>query len=154
MKCNRAVEEYIKLEDYSQMPFIMRIHLLFCAECRTEIDRLQKLFAKIGNDSLYRAPLNFSTSVMDVIRRESVYKGRSVSGFKWVTIGSVIFSSIVLLNFSESFLWLRSNFGSGYTLPLSIVMGFVITAYSVMVIGCNYEYIKKYINMHYKWKIK
>jgi len=154
MKCNRAVEEYIKVENFSRMPFILKVHLIFCVECRKEILRLKKMFAMLGNDSLYRAPYDISPSVMDIIRRDRVFYGRTVSGFKWVTIGTIIFSSIVLLNFSDSFLWLKNEFGSGYTIPLSIVMGFVITAYSAIVIGCNYEYIKKYIDLHSKWKIK
>jgi len=154
MKCSKAVEEYIKFENFFKIPFIMKIHLIFCTECRTEVLRLRKLFIMISNDSLYKSPYGLSSSVMNIIARESVFKGKSVSGFKWVIIGSIIFFSIVLLNFSDSFLWLKNEFGSDYTIPLSIVMGFVITAYSVTVIGCNYEYIKKYIDIHYKWKIK
>ena len=150
MKCNKAVDEYIKFENYSQIPFFMRIHLILCTECKTEIARLQKLFTMIGNDSLYKSPYDISSSVMDIIRSERVFNGKTVSGFKWVTIGSVIFFSIVLLNFSDSFVWLKNEFGSDYTIPLSLVMGLVITAYSVTVIGCNYEYIKKYIDIHFK----
>lgn len=154
MKCNRAVEEYIKSGNFSQVPFIYKIHLIFCSECRDEILRLKRLFVRIGNDSLYKSPYDLSSSVMDIIRRENVFKGKTISGFKWVTIGSVIFFSILLLNFSDSFLWLKNEFGSHYTIPLSIVMGFVITAYAAVVVGCNYEYIKKYMDLHFKWKIK
>jgi len=154
MKCNKAVEEYLKLEKVSHTPIILKLHIIFCRECRIEISRLSRLFAVMQKDSVYRSSRDFTSSVMDVIRREGVFNAKTISGFKWVTIGSVIFFSILLINFSDSFLWLKNEFGSDYTLPMSIVMGFVITAYASILIGCNYEYIKKYIDAHSRWKIK
>jgi len=157
MKCNKAnkaVEEYLELEDYSHIPLIIKFHIIFCKECREEISRLRKVFGFIKDDSLYKSSYNISSSVMNIIRRESVYTAKTISVFKWITIGSVIFFSIFLINFSDSFLWLKKEFGSDYTLPMGIVMGFVVTAYSAILIGCNYEYIKKYIDIHTKWKIK
>jgi hypothetical protein len=153
MKCNKAVEDYIKLEDPSQLPFILKFHILFCGDCRREVSGLRRLFFLLRNDSLYKSPSDISFSVMDIIRRESVYIEKTVSGFKWLSIGSLIFMSILLLNFSDSFLWLKNEFGSELTIPLSIVMGFVFTAYAAVVVGCNYEYIKKYIDVHSKWKL-
>jgi hypothetical protein len=133
---------------------ILRFHLLFCSECRREISRLRDLFVFVKNDSLYKSSYDISTSVMNIIRRESAFNGKTISGLKWVTIGSIIFLSILLINFSESFVWLKGEFGSGYTIPMSIVMGFVLTAYATILIGCNYESIKKYLELHYKLKIK
>jgi len=154
MKCHKAVEEYLKIEDYNQVPFFLKLHIITCRDCRNEISRLGKLFELIGKDSIYKSRSTISSSVMDVIRRESIYSAKTISGVKWVTIGTVIFISILLINFSESFVWLKNEFGSDYTVPLSIVMGFVLSAYSAVVIGCNYEEIKKYIHLHSKWKFK
>jgi len=108
----------------------------------------------LKDDSIYKSPYDITASVMDIIRKESVYAVKTISGFKWVTIGLIIFLSILLINFSDSFLWLKNEFGSNYTIPLSIVMGFIFTAYSAVLIGCNYERITKYLEMHSKWKIK
>lgn len=154
MKCSRAVEDYLKLENNSHIPFILRIHLMLCRECRTEVLRLRKVFKMLKEDSMYKSPFNIGASVMDIIRNESVYAAKTISGFKWVTIGLIIFFSILLINFSDSFLWLKNEFGSDYTIPLSIVMGFVFSAYSAVLIGCNYEDIKKYLEIHSRWKIK
>lgn len=154
MKCEKAVEEYLGLEEYSHIPFLLKIHLVLCRRCRGEVSAMNSMFVQLKNDSLHKSPDCVGFSVMNIIRSESVYRGRTISGFKWVTIGSVIFSSILLINFSDSFLWLKNEFGSDYTIPLSMVMGFVFTAYAAIVIGCNYEYIKKFINLHLKWRIK
>ncbi|HNX23957.1 MAG TPA: hypothetical protein PKG60_07885 [Spirochaetota bacterium] len=154
MKCEKAVEEYLKIEDYSHIPFLLKLHLAFCRECREEIHRLGNLFFRLSSDSVYKSSRDVTSSVMDIIRRESVYTVKTISGFKWVTIGSVIFFSILLLNFSDSFLWLENEFGSNLTIPMGIVMGFVFSAYATVLVGCNYEYIKKYIDLHSKWKMK
>lgn len=154
MKCEKAIEEYLKIEGHSHTPVILKLHLIFCSECRKEISRLKKLFVLISNDSLYKSSRDVTASVMDIIRRESIYTVKTISGFKWVTIGLIIFFSILLLNFSESFLWLKNEFGSDFTIPLSIVMGFAFSAYAAILVGCNYEYMKKYLNLHFKWKLK
>jgi membrane-bound acyltransferase YfiQ involved in biofilm formation len=154
MKCSKAVEDYLKLDNNSHTPFVLKLHLMFCKECRNEVIRLKKVFYILKEDAVYKSPYDIRTSVMDIIRSESVYAVKTISAFKWVTIGSIIFFSILLINFSDSFLWLKNEFGSDYTIPMSIVMGFIFSAYSAVLIGCNYESIKKYLELHYRWKIK
>ncbi len=154
MKCSKAVEDYLKLDNSSHTPFILKLHLMFCRGCSDEVLRLKKVFNLLKKDSVYKSPYGIKTTVMDIIRNERVYVIKTISGFKWVTIGSIIFFSIFLINFSDSFLWLKHEFGSDYMIPMSIVMGFVFTAYSAVLIGCNYESIKKYLELHYRWKIK
>lgn len=154
MKCSKVVEDYLKLDNGSHAPFILKLHIMFCRDCRSEILRLKEVFDLMKNESVYKSPYDIKSTVMDIIRSESVYTAKTISGFKWVTIGLIIFFSILLINFSDSFLWLKNEFGSDYMIPMSIVMGFVFTAYSAVLIGCNYEDIKKYLEIHSRWKIK
>lgn len=154
MKCDRAIKEYLNHEDNSSMPLMLRIHLLLCRRCRKEISGLIKIFSQLKNDSSFKIPFDITSPVMNIIRTQNIPEWKTISGAKWVSIGTVIFSSILLLNFSESFIWLKKEFGSYYTIPVSIVMGLVITAYFVILIACNYEYIKKYIGLHSRWKFK
>ena len=145
MKCSDAMQKFMELDDYRMMPAGLRLHLLLCRKCRRECAELQKVFLSLTSSAPYKAPLNIVSSVMSVIFANESYVERRVSGLKWVAAGSVIFSSIFLINFSETFIMLREHFGSFFIIPMSIVLGLVITAYAVILIGCNYEYIKKYI---------
>ncbi len=154
MRCERIIREYLELEDRSRIPFAMRIHILLCRGCRSEIVLMNRVFSSMRRDTPYRAGIDFAPAIMDIIRRESGYAERTISGIKWIAIGTVIFFSILLVNFSESYLWLNDTFGSNYTIPVSIVMGFAFTAYASIVIGCNYEDIKKFIELHSKWRFK
>ena len=150
MKCDKAVEKFMELDDYRDIPLLLRLHILFCNKCRVEIAALTAALDILASEAPFKADRSLSFSIMNKITKESLSHGGKVSGGKWVFAGTVIFSSILLLNFSESFIWLEEQFGSQYTLPLSIVLGLVLTAYLSIVVGCNYEAVKKYMDNFHK----
>lgn len=149
MKCDRAVEKFMELDDYRNIPFLLRLHIMMCRKCRGEVAALTAALDIFAAESPFMADRVLSFSIINKIERESLSHGRKVSGAKWVLSGTVIFFSILLINFSESFIWLEEQFGSQYTLPLSIVLGLVLTAYLSIVAGCNYEAVKKYYMDHF-----
>ena len=149
MKCDRAVEKFMELDDYRNIPFLLRLHILMCRRCRGEVAALTAALDIFAAESPFMVDRVSSFSIINKIERESLSHGRKVSGAKWVLSGTVIFFSILLINFSESFIWLEEQFGSQYTLPLSIVLGLVLTAYLSIVVGCNYEAVKKYYTDHF-----
>jgi hypothetical protein len=150
MKCDRAVEKFMELDDYRDIPFLLRFHIIICKRCRGEVAALTAALDILASESPFTAPRGLSLSIMNKITGESLSHVGRVSGGKWVFAGTVIFSSILLLNFSESFIWLEEQFGSQYTLPLSIVLGLVLTAYLSIVVGCNYESVKRYMDSFHK----
>ena len=149
MKCDKAVERFMELDDYRDIPFLLRIHILLCRRCRSEIAALIAALDIFSVESPFSADRALSLSIINKIERESLSHGRKISGVKCVLSGTVIFFSIFLINFSDSFIWLEEQFGSQYTLPLSIVLGLVLTAYLSIVVGCNYEAVKKYYFDHF-----
>lgn len=153
-KCNRAVGRYMEIEDPLHIPFFIRVHMTFCRECRSEVLKLKKIFMAMRYDSLYSSPFDMTSSIMNAIQKDRVFRKKTISGFKWVGIGGIIYISIVLINYSESFLWMKNELGPYYTISMGIVQGLALSAYSAVVIGCNYEYIKKYIDLHLKLKLK
>lgn len=150
MKCDNALERFMELDDYRDIPFMLRVHLFYCKKCREEAAAIIAAMDLLSAESPYTAPAGLPLIIMNRILDESLSHVGKVSGTKWAVVGTVIFSSILLINFSESFLWLQEQFGSQYTLPLSIVMGLVITAYLSIVVGCNYEAMKKYYQDHFQ----
>ncbi|HOP64438.1 MAG TPA: hypothetical protein PK906_13740 [Spirochaetota bacterium] len=149
MKCNDAVEKFMELDDYRDIPFLLRLHFLFCRKCRGEVAAMTAALDILSSGSPYAAPRGLAGSIMNSILRQSLSHAGKISGVKWVSAGTVIFMSILLINFSDSFIWLKQQFGSLYTLPLSIVLGLVLTAYLSFVVGCNYEAVKKYYTDHF-----
>ena len=150
MKCNDAVKKFMELDDYRNIPLALRLHIKICRKCREEFAEFSAALDSLSLDSPYNAPRGLVSGVMSIILRENPAVSGRISGAKWVTAGTVIFASILLINFSESFIWLEGQFGSSYTVPLGIVLGLVLTAYSAIVVACNYEYMKKYLDHLHK----
>ena len=154
MKCEKAIAAYLENEDMSRIPFRARIHTFFCPVCSAEIYILMAVFKSFENRPLWRTERNITGAVMDSVRLEKKYEERKVSGFKWGVIGLIIFSSILLVNFSNSFQWIKEQFGSGFIVPFSIVLGTLLTIYIMLLTMGNYEYLEKYLNIVYKGKGK
>lgn len=148
MKCDKVIDCYLKSEDIEKIPLRVRIHTFFCPACKIEILKLSAMFIAIEERSLWRTERNITGNVMDAIQWQKVYSEKRISGKKWVIIGAVIFSSIFLINFSESFLWLKEQFGSDFLLPVSIVLGLVLTVYLMVLTGSNYDVLEKYLKIY------
>ena len=77
---------------------------------------------------------------------------KNISSTKWISVGSLIFLSIIGITFSDSIIWLRSHFGVSFEVPLSIVMGLAITIYVCLYIGTHIEETRKFIG-HFTGKV-
>ena len=138
----------------TESPSFVKMHMLFCPKCSYEIYRLMAAMNLLENESIWKTERNITGFVMDRISLQNVYSGRRVSGVKWMIIGAVIVSSVLLINFSNSFIWLREQYGSDFVIPLSIVLGLGITAYMMVLTLSNYDYLEKYLHYIYKGKGK
>lgn len=154
MKCEKAVTKYLENDDKYRIPFFVKIHLFFCPRCSDEVSKLMAAMDLLESDSVWKTERNITGYVMDRISLQNAYSGKRMSGARWMIIGAVIVSSILLINFSNSFIWLREQYGSGFVIPLSIVLGLSITAYMMVLTLSNYDYLEKYLHYIYKGKGK
>jgi hypothetical protein len=150
MKCNRIVERFLELEDNLSIPFSMHLHILFCRECRSEIFALRDIFKSFRNTAPFEMTGDVSDFVMYRIKESEVNNGNHISSFRWLMVGSVILASIFLIPFSHSLLWLKFHFGRDLLIPLNIVMGLVISIYSVFIIGAHIDELKTFMNFLYR----
>ena len=154
MKCEKAINDYLKNDDKYRIPFFVRIHMFFCPRCSAEIYRFAAAMNWLEDETLWKTDSNITGYVMDRISMKDIYSERRVSGLKWVIIGMVIFSSILLINFSNSFIWLKEQYGLEFIIPLSIVLGLGLTIYMMVLIISNYDYLEKYLHYIYKGRHK
>jgi hypothetical protein len=82
--------------------------------------------------------------MLDVFRSNVRYE-QHVSGIQWGVVGAIILVSMFLIPFSHSFGWLRTQFGSGLELPVSIVLGLSMCIYALVGIFSNLEHLKKFV---------
>ena len=94
--------------------------------------------------------IDISNSIMEKISELHIIHEQNVSSVKWLTVGSIILASIFLLPFSESLSWLRIHFAGNLEIPLSIVLGLVISIYAIIYIATHLDELKHLMHYHEK----
>ena len=150
MKCEKFMKNFLGLDDFVNIGLRMRMHMLMCANCKREAHKMSAIMEALRDESPYRINSPISGMVMSQIILKENFRGSRITWGKWVIIGAVIFFSIFLINFSDSFIWLKSEFGADLTVPLSIVLGSIFTLYAVIVTGINHESMKTVIISYLK----
>lgn len=150
MKCEQFMKKFMERDDHSSMGLRMKLHVLKCSSCRQEVILLNAAMSGLRNSSSYTLNSSLAGSVMASIGHKESFRDSRVTGIKWVLIGSVMFFSIFLLNFSDSFIWLKAEFGADLTVPISIVLGSIFSLYALIVTGINYQSMKSVIDYYLK----
>jgi hypothetical protein len=145
MKCEKAREIFINQEKASSLSLRLRLHLLFCHSCRNEIVRLRELFGKLHDSSLYKMKGSQADDIMKVINLSRVNRRSHVSSKQWIFTGAVIISSIFLIPFNDSLMWLRNMYGVDFELPFIVIMGLIVTIYPLLFTATHIEEIKEVI---------
>lgn len=142
MNCEKFTRSYLELENSKALPMALRLHLLLCKDCGREFTYLQNSFEEIKGLSKITLKKDFTDKVMLNIKLRGVTYTNTVSTTNWIGAGVILLSSIFLLQYSDSFIWLKEHFGVDLELPLSIVLGLSISAYAVAFIGTHYDELK------------
>ncbi len=108
------------------------MHMRRCEKCRLEVSMLRKNLYSCMNTIPFPVRRDMSDSIMSIIGSMEFQGRPGVSNLKWVVSGMVILGSIFLIPFDSSMLWLRDRFGGNLDIPLTIVMGAVISAYATL----------------------
>ncbi|HNU91178.1 MAG TPA: hypothetical protein PKO25_04850 [Spirochaetota bacterium] len=146
MKCDEAMRRLLEHDNAPGYPLPLRLHLRRCAHCRAEEARLRAALEELKAVALSPRDMDISDAVMAGIERLESYR-RDVPMYNWIGGGLAILGGIVLISFSDSFAWLRGSFGGDFEVPLSIVLGIVITLYAS-------AFIATHLDMAESWMAK
>lgn len=142
MRCEK-VREAVLNADRDELPLRIRIHILFCRACREDLIQITDRINDARKTVPFRAPEGLTDQIMRTITLLEVEYDHRVSQGKWIAAGLVLFSSIMLLSFSDSFSWLSAHFGGSFDIPLAVVLGISISVYAAILIGSHLEYLGK-----------
>ncbi len=138
MKCDDAMRRVLEHDDRTEYPVLLRLHLRRCARCRAEAGRIRSAVEELRRMPLPVAEIDVGDAVMAEIERMESYR-RKVPLYNWAAGGMAILGGVVLVSFSDSFAWLQSSFGRNFEMPLSIVLGVVITLYASAFIATHLD---------------
>lgn len=125
MKCEKAIEQYLKLDNKQPLPITLVFHLRVCKKCKQEILELSKAFT-----TLQKPPYTISLedTIMPLIMANKRYY-QKVSNSNWIAAGLIIVLSIVSISYSDTLQWLTEHFGNKIQVPLYLVLGCIISGY-------------------------
>ncbi|HOM11612.1 MAG TPA: hypothetical protein PLV81_15835 [Spirochaetota bacterium] len=125
MKCEKAIEKYLSLDNNKSMPLSLMIHLFACKQCRKEIEDLRSIFTTLQNPPY---AISLENKIMQQIMLQKSYY-QKVSNFNWVAAGLIIVLSIGVISYSDTLQWLSLHFGNKILVPLYLVMGCIVSGY-------------------------
>ncbi len=143
MECETAIEKYLKYPGGIKIPLLLRVHMLFCQSCRSEIQLLKIEFQKIRNSAPYEIPEDITETVMAQVQLLEKSYENEISYFKWIAVGVIIVGSRFVFTFSDSLVWLQGHFGKQLDIPLNIILGLVMTGYAILFVGTHIDDIKR-----------
>jgi hypothetical protein len=140
MKCDRAMERYLSAEDINgSIPPDVRKHIEQCPQCRAEAES----FAGAMNEMLRAQDLmrtdDIAAIVMARVSLEGDVPAREVPVYQWVCAGMILFGGMMLVTFSDSLVWLKSVFGRNIEVPMSLVLGIIITIYASIFVATHLD---------------
>jgi len=144
MNCDTVQKKFLEMDNRSRIPMSVQFHTLFCSRCRSIISMLSRKFASMRTEAPYDMDRDLCEQIMLDVFRSGVRYEHNVSGLQWGVVGAIILVSMFLIPFSDSFGWLRSHFGRGLELPVSIVLGLALCVYALAGIFSNLEHLKKF----------
>lgn len=131
MNCERFLTYVDSLEPAeTAVPKAMAEHACRCPSCAKALESARRSL------SLLRAPC--ARAGTDLSKRVSALlpfapaPRRSVPMRDWVLAGFLLISGMALLPLMADFKALKTVYGTGFTLPMAIVLGLVVSTYAVV----------------------
>ncbi len=155
MKCEKFFESFMSLEDYSSLPLRLKIHLRSCPDCRKEASLFRDSMLELQSSNSFDLEISMGAVIMsEVDSLPSSQPGGKLTILKWVSVGLIIFVSTFLVTYSKSYLWLEQIYGAKLIVPMSLVLGFVLSIYFIFVMGANYrEFARGVSNLRFFKKL-
>jgi hypothetical protein len=145
MNCKKAQNLFMEMDNRESLPVPLSVHMFLCPRCRHMVKTLGESLASLQQDAPFAMRYDLSDQIMKSVLNSDMRYEHNVSIFKWTAAGSLILMSMALIPFSNSFEWLRRYFGTGLELPMSIVLGMILSTYASIAIFSNMEELKKFI---------
>jgi membrane glycosyltransferase len=143
MISNKIINKFLKSDTNRPIPLDIRLYMLLFPKAKNNIKKLKKELEVVKHETPFFMERDMSNSIMEQIIRIEVDYVNYMSYSKWIMAGLIIFASVFLISYSNSFIWMKSYFGTSLELPLNIITGVIITLYSILFVGVHLEDVKK-----------
>jgi hypothetical protein len=136
-------KRFLELDNNAPLPLSVRVYMVFSPRFKREVRSLQSVLRQFRSETAFSLPPDLSEEIMRRIEILDLRYGHNISTMRWVFTGVVIWLSIMLITFSDSFSWLTGHFGARLLLPVNIVLGLGISIYAACYILSHLDDLKK-----------
>jgi hypothetical protein len=153
MKHGVVIEKIYESESLSLFErLLIAFHLIGCKRCARDILRYEAVREIMRNDFLADVEeASVADRVMSMIGEEHNMALDPLANIppeilpirNWVVTGVIVIGALTASFFGMDFSSLARDFGSGFTIPLVVTIGTVITAYIALFIGRHLKELSK-----------
>lgn len=149
MRCETFLERYDALEPGAEPGPGMSRHLASCGRCRGQVGAVEAALGELRAADAAGSPGGglLEERIMAAARLVPGPR-RDFSVRDWIIAGAVIAVSMILIPVGDYFARFDEFFGARYTLPLSLVLGCVLTAYGALFAGAHLGELQAFMERH------
>jgi len=148
MTCERSHSILDMLDKQEPIPFLVKLHLLFCDNCKSQEKKIEEVH-KLLKEEILCSPIDFTDSVLQALEFEPQKPAPGHQPMRnWLIPGLLIILWLVLAPIMPVNEWFVANFGFALLLPLSITLGTLISIYGGLFVASHMDKINDFFNLH------
>lgn len=146
-RCRYVQDNLIYCDVDEYQPIRIRLHLLFCPDCRKVAARMSSLLADMRSFESVPADFDMTDRIMRSIlalNSNVPIEAKNVSMLKWIAVGCLILFSMVVVRFSKTYIWIKAAYGDYFDAPMYLVFGIILTAYIALFIASHIDQLSHF----------
>jgi len=147
MKCDEVLMNYAESAKDRRLSIRQGLHILRCPSCSASARRLDLAMDVLKTDCFPDSP-DYTAAIMKSLNQEPAVEGQPVSFRNWLVGGVLLVSAMVFSPMGSDFAWVVERFGTGYLLPMNMVLSLVFTGYVGLFVGTHLGEISDKFNLH------
>jgi hypothetical protein len=147
MRCETFLARLDALDAGRSPDAAMRAHASRCASCARQAEACDAALlayrALLAGE--YAGDERLDERIMATIRLLPPPR-QDISLRDWISVGAIIALSMLLIPFGREFSNLKEAFGARYSLPLALVLSFMLTGYMALFIGTHIDAVQGFLD--------
>lgn len=146
MTCEKAINEYCKLDKNQSLPVALSIHMMFCPKCRTLIQNMERLDKFKELDGL---PKIKEDSILKVMNKINALETKELEGNKkpvlipFFIVIALFMLPFIILPMLDIGKILIDSLGLFFVLPLGLLSASITCIISAIFVIKNTKYLTK-----------
>ncbi len=156
MNCNEIIKKIMEADPNQPFSEEIQEHIMNCNKCAQTARETERVIALLQRNNTVDVPPNLPEEIMKSVyciqEKEGIVpvKEHKMPLFNWIGAGFIILCSIMLLQFSTAFRWVKEAFGGTIEIAIGILLGSAVTIYALVFIATHVKSISDFFGVRDK----